>query len=139
MKQLLIVTALALAGTAQADSLASSASSAGSASSASVSDSIGTSSESSTRGGKVAAGDYRVVALAPMADGRWRVELQGAGDAAFVLRLPAAAGPLVVGETVTVLDRPYGYAFARGPARETFFVALAEGFTREHELKAVTL
>jgi hypothetical protein len=132
--------AAALTGPARADSLASSASSAGSASSASVSDSIQESSAAS-RGGKVAAGAYRIVAIAPAAAGRQRVELQSVQDPArrFALVLPVAAAPLAAGEVIEVQDRPFGYAFARGPARETFFVALAEGWQQDLDLKAVTL
>lgn len=134
------VLSAALVLPAAAESFASSASSAGSASSASVSDSIDGSSDSS-RGGKVAAGDYRIVAIAPAADARQRVELQSVQDAGrrFALVLPVAAAPLVVGELIAVQDRPFGYAFARGAARETFFVALADGWQHDLDLKAVTL
>lgn len=136
-----VAASAALALPAGAESFASSASSAGSASSASVSDSIQGSSQSSTRGGQVAAGEYRIVALAPLDGGRQRVELQSVQEAArrFALLLPVAAAPLAVGEVVAVHERPYGYAFARGPVRETFFVALAEGWVQDQDLKAVTL
>ena len=140
---ILVVAALAACALpAAADSLASSASSAGSTSSASVSDSIQGSSESSTRGGKVAGGEYRIVAIAPAGGAHQRVELQSVQEAGrrFALRLPVAAAPLAVGEVVAVHERPYGYAFARGPARESlFFVALAEGWAQDHDLQAVTL
>lgn len=143
MKSSMVVAMLAaLALPAAAESFASSASSAGSASSGSVSDSIQGSSESSTRGGKVAAGEYRIVAIVPAAGERQRVELQSVQDGArrFALLLPVAAAPLVPGEVVAVHERPYGYAFARGPARETlFFVALADGWVQDQDLKAVTL
>lgn len=142
MKSMVLTAVLALALPAAAESFASSASSLGSASSASVSDSIEGSSESSTRGGKVAAGEYRIVAIAPAAGERQRVALQSVQDGTrrFALLLPVAAAALVPGELVAVHERPYGYAFARGPARETlFFVALADGWVQDHDLKAVTL
>jgi hypothetical protein len=142
MKQtFVLVAALGLmTAAAAAESSASSASSAGSASSASVSDSIQGSSNSSTGGGKVAAGEYRVVAITAADAARQRVELVSEGGARFALLLPNAAAELRVGETVAVLERPYGYAFARGAAGgDTFFVALADGWVQDQSLKAITL
>jgi hypothetical protein len=141
MKRVVIFwAALGLAAAASAsESAASSASSAGSASSASVSDSIQGSSNSST-GGKVAAGEYRVVVIADADAKRQRVELAADGGARFTLLLPRAAAELRIGETVAVLDRPYGYAFARsGTAGGPFFVALADGWVQDRSLKALTL
>lgn len=145
MKQVhlgVVLAALLAAGPVAAESFASSASSAGSASSGSVSTSLEGSSESSTRGGKVAAGDYRIVAIAPAGEGLQRLELQPLQPIGqrFVLRLPVAAAALAEGEVIAVHERAYGYAFARGPAREAlFFVALADGWAQDHDLKPVGL
>jgi hypothetical protein len=132
---LLMTTAPALA-----ESLASSASSAASESVGSVSTSIGESSDSST-GGKVAAGEYRVVATAPAGAERQRLRLQAVDDAkrTFELLLPTRAAVLKVGDALHVLDRPYGLAFAHEPAGAPFFVALAEAWRDELGLRPVQL
>lgn len=126
---------------AVAESFASSASSAGSASVGSLSDSIGGSSDSSAGNGRVAAGGYRVVAAAMAADGRQRLQMQGVADggAAFELLLPTAAAVLAVGDLVDVQARPYGLAFARATAAEPFFVALADDWRSELDLRPVAL
>jgi len=124
-----------------AESLASSASSAGSASVGSLSDSVGGSSNSSAGNGRVAAGAYRVVATAPAGDGRQRLQMLAVADAAvsFELLLPTAAAALAVGDLVDVQARPYGLAFARTAAGEPFFVALADDWRSELDLRPVAL
>jgi hypothetical protein len=133
--------ALSVATACLADSLASSASSAGSASVGSLSDSITGSSDASSRGGRVAAGEYRIVAIAALAGDRQRLQLQAVADAhrSFTLELPAAAATLVVGEHIEVQDRAYGLAFARAATREPFFVALADSWRGDLDLRRVTL
>ena len=133
--------ALTAAAPALADSLASSASSAGSASFGSLSDSVNGSSDASSRGGKVAAGEYRIVAIAALPGERQRLQLQAVADAqrAFTLDLPVAAAVLAVGEHIEVQDRAYGLAFARAATREPFFVALADTWRGDLDLRRVTL
>ena len=119
----LVVAALVVAGVAlpaAAESFASSASSAGSASVGSLSDSIGGSSDASSGKQTAAAGEYRVLAVAPL-----------------------AAVTLAPGEHVAVQDRPYGLAFARvtdvANVAEPFFVALADDWRHDLDLRRVTL
>jgi hypothetical protein len=139
----LVVAALAagLSLPAAAESFASSASSAGSASIGSLSDSIGGSSDASSGRKTAAAGEYRILAIAPAADGRQTLQLQALADPArtFTLTLPMAAATLQVDEHIAVRDRPYGLAFARVDAPEPFFVALADHWQRELDLRRVTL
>ena len=132
-----VALAAALSMPALAESFASSASSAGSASIGSLSDSIGGSSDASSGRQTAAAGEYRILAIAPAADGRQTLRLQAVTDPArsFTLTLPMAAATLQVGEHIAVQDRPYGLAFARVDAPEPFFVALADDWQRELELR----
>ena len=135
----------AVAWPAAAESLASSASSAGSASVGSVSDSIGGSSHASSGKKTAAAGEYRVLAVAPLAGGRQAIELQAVDEAdrRFTLTLPEAAVTLSPGARVAVLERPYGLAFTQvrdeATAGEPFFVALADGWRHDLDLRRVTL
>ena len=137
---------------AAAESFASSASSAGSASVGSLSDSITGSSDASSKGGKVAAGEYRIVAIAALPGDRQRLQLQAVADArqAFTLDLPLATATLAVGEHIAVLDRAYGLAFARAVARavapgaavaapQPFFVALADTWRGDLDLRRVEI
>lgn len=135
---------LGLAAPAVADSFASSASSASSASVGSLSDSIGGSSDASSGQQTAAAGEYRVLAVAPLDGTRQAVQLQGVADPArrFTLTLPVAAATLAPGERVAVQDRAYGLAFARivgQAAAEPFFVALADDWRHDLDLRRVTL
>ena len=132
----------------QADSIASSASSAGSASLGSLSDSVHGSSTSSSGDKKVADGDYQVRAIAALADrpGMLRLTLQAPGaegDAgAFLLDLPQkalGAQGIAAGELVAVHHRPYGLAFARGPAHEAFFLVLDDDWHSDLDARALTL
>lgn len=133
--------AASLALPAAAESFASSASSASSASVGSLSESVGGSSEASSGRKTAAAGVYRILAITPVEPGRQAVQLLGLGDVpgGFTLTLPVAAAALQVGETIAVLDRPYGLAFARLAAAEPFFVALADDWRHELGLRRVTL
>lgn len=124
-----------------ADSAASSASEGVSASVGSVSTSLQGSSNSSAPYRPVAAGDYRVVAMDAVADGRVRLSLQplAGGDAGFALLLPAAAaaaGGVAAGAVVAVRDRPYGWAFAKAGA-EPFFLVLDDAWSGELRTRAL--
>jgi hypothetical protein len=144
----LVVAALLAAGVAlpaAAESFASSASSAGSASVGSLSDSIGGSSDASSGRQTAAAGEYRVLAVAPLDGARQDIDGQAGAVPArrFTLTLPVAAVTLSPGEHVAVQDRPYGLAFARVTERvaapEPFFVALADDWRHDLDLRRVTL
>lgn len=132
-----------------ATSLGSSASDAGSASLGSVSDSLtGSSNSSSGETKPVAAGDYRVVDVAAVAErpGMLRVRLQataqpGAGNE-FWLVLPEQAlaqRMLVAGDIVIASTRPYGVEFARADGangREAFYLVLADDWHKELDPRA---
>jgi hypothetical protein len=135
------VLAAGLVFPAAAESFASSASSAGSASVGSLSDSVGGSSDASSGNRTAAAGEYRILAIVPGQHGRQTLQLQAVAEPArrFTLSLPTAAATLQVGEHIAVQDRPYGLAFARVDAAEPFFVALADPWRHELELRRVTL
>lgn len=132
---------------AHADSIATSASSAGSVSSRQLSDSIGQSSDSSSKDRKVAEGEYKVLAVedaAGRADTQ-RLRLQpvrAEGGTEFFLYVPkqAIAGqPLRVGDHVLAQEREYGYEFARAENRQAFLLALKDDWHRELESRPVTL
>jgi hypothetical protein len=138
--------AAALAAPAFAESFASSASSAGSASSGSLSDSIQGSSNSSSPDKTVADGEYRIEGIAAVAEkpGFVRLHLQGVAPAGhtFFLDLPAptvAHAALAPGERVSARNRPYGIEFATAPARQTFFLVLADDWYRELPSNPVSL
>jgi hypothetical protein len=142
--------AAAVCAPALADSLASSASSASSASVGSLSDSISGSSNSGAGNNKpVAAGTYRIVETAALAQrpGRVRVKLEGSdgelADASFYLDLPQVtfdAQGLAAGDRIDVSQRAYGLAFARAEApREAFFLVLADAWYRELDARALKL
>jgi len=151
-KTVLAAAALLLgvaATSAQAGSSASSASSESvSVSLGSLSGSIKNSSESSSKSGGTAAGDYRIVDVAMVAEQPALVRLQlqavaGSGaEGEFTLTLPqevfARAG-LAAGNIVAAADRPYGIEFAQGQPRQPFFLVLADDWYRELQTRAVTL
>lgn len=150
LRSLVCAAALALVSAAAgaASSAASSASEGSSASVGSLSTSFEKSSDSSTGGKKVAAGQYRVVALTEPAErpGTLRVQLAAAdradGAADFVLLLPRAAaerGALAPGRGVQVSERPYGLEFATLDAgrAEAFFLVLDDAWHRELETRPV--
>ena len=158
------VLAAAASLSVQADTLgsaASSASSAGSASVGSLSDSVQGSSQSSGGDKKVAAGEYRVLAVT-LVDGpdagsgplrALRVQLErvppaaGGAEAAdtVVLRVPEkalGARALTVGDRVWVQERAYGLAFARADdsARtEPFFLAVTDAWRRDLAARPISL
>lgn len=145
------VAAALLAGAlplpARADSSASSAvSNSVSASVGSLSTSVERSSDSSSKGKNVAAGDYRVieVAAAPGREGQMRVRLQAvAGSGAegeFFLYLPPATlaqGGIATGQVVSARTRPYGVEFAQGEPRQAFFLLMADDWFRELRTRVV--
>jgi len=146
------VGSLLLAGPAPAASSASSAASeSASASVGSVSTSFERSSDSSTRGNHVAAGDYRVVEIVAATDrgraGRtdqMRLKLQAvAGSGAegeFFLYLPheaLAQGTLVGGAVVGARTRPYGVEFVHGKPPQAFFLLMADDWYRELRTQVV--
>lgn len=156
LSRLTLIAALATLSTAAfADSFtgssASSASSAGSASLGSLSDSLTGSSKSSTGNTKVADGDYRVVDVAELNDGRLQLRLRAADltttaahhDADVLLALPKAAlgqQGMDVGATVTARNRDYGLEFSRGQARkEPFFLVLHDAWFKELASQPVKL
>jgi hypothetical protein len=143
MRLALLLSFIALAaGSAQAESFASSAVGASSASVGSLSDSLRNSSASSTGGKQAAAGRYRVTEVAEAGAGRLQIGLQAdggqAGDAQYLtLTLPAqalAARALAAGDFVQATPRPYGTEFAYADTRGAFFLVLDD--TWYAELKA---
>jgi len=137
-----------------ASSTASSASSAGSASVGSVSDSLRSSSQSSAGPRQMAAGDYRVVAMADVQDrpGELRLTLQAQAsdtsstqtvpvtatgsqvNAQWELRLPkvlAEREGLAPGRLLRATPQPYGVSFALSDQPRPFFLVLADEWQRE--------
>src|SRR4051812_12005558 len=118
MTALIAVLAIGIGGTslpAFASSTASSAGSEGSsASSGSVSDSFGTSSDSSTK--KTTAGNYRVIEVAKVVErpGMRRLTLQPIADNSdensFFLYVPEQTlrqSPVAKGQVITASEKPY--------------------------------
>jgi hypothetical protein len=153
LRPTLAATALAVATfglPAWAASSASSASSeASSASVGSVSTSFESSSNSSTGGGKVAAGEYRVIQVAGgPAAGMQRVTLRAEGELPtgamreFVLVLPtvtAEKAQLAAGRAITAREQSYGMQFAAGEPRQAFFLVLHDDRLRELRMQPVSL
>jgi len=126
-------TALLATAPAQAESLVSSTASIASSTASSASDSLGASSNSSKRTDKVAEGEYRIEAVAALAErpGKLRLTLQHVardGDVGRVLLdLPAAAAEgLAAGVRLRVAQRDYGLAFTREHDAAPFFLVLAD-------------
>ena len=114
----------------------------------SLSGSVQQSSDSS--GGKTALieGDYRIVALAPVAErpGMLRMKLQAVAergaDAEFFLYVPQAAvdeAQLAQGHVVTARQRPYGFEFSKLETQRAFFLVLTDDWYRELQTNAVVL
>jgi hypothetical protein len=132
-----------------ASSVGSSISDSLTTSSGSVSDSIKGSSNSSSPDNKQVAGDYKVMAMAAVADKPGYVELHlmrvAAGTdtgAEIYLKLPreaVAQGHVDTGAVVTALQRPYGIEFATTQPRAAFFLALADDVVRDMKMAPVTL
>lgn len=131
-----------------ASSAASSASESASTSVGSLSQSVTRSSEASSGTEKTAEGDYRVrtVALLPDRPGLVQVTLQAVDrpgpQGALTLTLPqvtAERARLAAGGTVQVRQRAFGLEFAQGPAREAFFLAVADDWLRDLAARPVAL
>lgn len=132
-------------------STSSTASSAGSASVGSLSNSLEGSSNSSSRGDKVAEGPYRVieVAEAPARPGQVRVTLQAlnpAGDDGggeplnlYLPRQTALDQRLATGSVVHARARDYGFEFAQGNPRQAFFLVVRDEWMRELQTRPVSL
>lgn len=140
-----LVLTVPLAGTAFAESIASSASSTASASVGSLSDSLRGSSDSSARD-RTTAGDYRVVDVAAVADkpGVMRLTLQPVPAreeaSTLLLDVPQAVvqqHAVAAGTMVAARERPYGIEFAKGEPREPFFLVLADDWYRELHSRAL--
>ena len=152
LPKLPLLAAAALLGALCLPALAASSASSASSDSAStsvgsVSNSFGQSSDSSSKGKDVAAGDYKVIeiAAAPQRPGIARLRLQAANGGAggeFFLYLPqqtAQQSQLASGDTVTARERPYGLEFAKGPGGEAFFLVMDDAWYRELKTRVVTL
>lgn len=132
-----------------ASSVGSSVSDSLTQSSGSISDSVTGSSHSSSPDNKQVAGDYKVIAMAAVADKPGFVELHlmrvaaGADAGAEIyLKLPreaATQGHVAAGATVTALQRPYGIEFATTQPRAAFFLALADDVLRDTKMAPVAL
>ncbi|MCV2355294.1 hypothetical protein LNV09_14150 [Paucibacter sp. B2R-40] len=126
-----------------ASSTASSASEGASSAASSGSKSLEASSGSSTKGDKVAAGNYKIIDVAAAADrpGMVRVHLQAAADD-FYLVLPEPAfekSQLVAGQLVTARQHAYGLEFANHQTQQAFFLVLSDEWYRELDSRAVVL
>jgi hypothetical protein len=133
---------------AHAASSASSASSEGSsASSGSVSDSFGSSSDSSKGEKKIAEGHYRIVRVAEAGTtGKLQLTLaalDGTAGTTLELVLPAATvrqAALTEGDTLHARERSYGWALAAGTAaeaREPFFLIVHDAQRREFATRKI--
>lgn len=148
----LVAAALLVAAAATpclaASSAASSASDSITTSVGSISGSIQKSSNSSSKATGVAAGDYRIIDVATVADrpGLVRMTLTALAprgdDDEFFLYVPqdvAEQSRLAQGGIVTARQRPYGLEFADGSTRQAFFLVLSDELHRELQARAVVL
>jgi hypothetical protein len=94
----------------------------------------------------LAAGDYKIVAVAPARPGAVRLKLQpmthaGDGDALQLVVPQAAADQsrLATGQTVTVRLRPYGFEFTQGGGGQPFLLVLEDAWYRELQTQVVKL
>ncbi len=135
-----LATAATTATTAHAGSLAASSAAGGSSASAGSSASSDASSNSSGGAQRAAAGPYRIIDVAAVADRPGLVRLQllalhaDAGGAQHVLLLPQAVVDqhrLVAGRTVTARAQAYGTEFVDDSSRQAFFLVLSDGWQRE--------
>jgi hypothetical protein len=110
-----------------------------------VSDSFGASSDSSSKGDKVAEGDYRLIQIAAAGQpGRLRLTLQGTAGAAgtFVLVVPELTlqqAALTLGDSVTARARSYGWEFAAAATKEPFYLVLHDAQQREFSTRKLSL
>ncbi len=138
-----------LAATLGAPALA--ASSASSAVSDSLSTSVGVSSDSvrdSSRASsgppRVAAGDYKVIEVAAVAErpGRMQLVMQGPEGQALTLEVPNQTlvnTPVVAGQTLTARERAYGIEFTLAQTRKVFFLVLEDAWHRELQTRQVSI
>ena len=124
----------------------SSAADGSSASVGSVSDSFGSSSNSSNK--TVAAGDYKVTELVAVLDrpGMLRMKLQPVAgnnlEAPAFLYVPRQAlkqTPVKVGQVVAARTRPYGTEFTNSNTGKSFLLVLQDSWYRELQSTRVTL
>lgn len=148
LASLAIALGAAASPAAASSTAASSASEGGSASVGSVSTSFEKSSDSSSKKEKTAAGDYKVIEVAALAErpGMLRMKLQPVADSgedkAFFLYLPEQAlaqNPVAAGQVVSARERAYGMEFARADTGRAFFLVLHDAWYRELQSKAVVL
>ena len=133
---------------AVAGSLVGSSAAGGSSASSAASDSVGTSSDSSTRAVANLDGPYRIVDVAPVPErpGTVRVTLRALAaseqDETALLYLPQQTferAGLAPGGTITAQQRPYGVEFAHADTRRAFFLLLTDGVQRELRSNPVSL
>ena len=145
---LVVLIGLSTGQAQAASSAASSASESITTSVGSASGSLQTSSGSSTKGQRLAEGDYRIVAVvaAPEQPGSIRMKLLAVAgnneNNELFLTVPQAAfdnGRLAMGGTVTARKRPYGAEFANAETRQVFFLVLEDDWYRELRSNAVVL
>lgn len=145
---LALVASAALGPTAHADSSASLASDSASDSVGSLSTSLQQSSGSSSHGGGLAQGEYRIVEIAALAGqpGMTQLQLQAlarpGSEGRFALALPsttATRARLAAGQVLSVRERDYGLALARADEAQAFFLVLDDAWMRELRSKAVAL
>jgi hypothetical protein len=151
-----ILAGLVAAVPALAESSASTAASATSSAVGSLSNSLQGSSNSSSKTTTAAAGDYRIDAVTVAADrpGMVRLALQPLLPTderqafvqderqPFVLVLPqrtAEQEGLTRGDTVSARARPYGIEFSRTPARQAFFLVVADAWLHDLDARPVSL
>jgi hypothetical protein len=137
--------ALAASPALAASSASSAASEGASTSVGSSSTSIEQSSNSSSKGDKVAAGDYRIVEIVAAAEqpGKVRLKLRALqGEEAFVLVVTQAAaeqGRLAAGGLVTAKTRDYGTEFSVTDTQQPFFLVLHDAWRQELRTRPVTI
>lgn len=127
------------ASSAASDSLATSV--------GSVSDSLRGSSNASSPGKRTAAGEFRIVAIADVAQRPGRVSLAlepvaGNPNPAFTLELPqqtAQRAALAVGAAIVAKPRPYGVEFATVRDRQAFYLVLEDAWFHDLPSRPVTL
>jgi hypothetical protein len=144
-----LLSAAVAAPVMAASSAASSAVGGSSASVGSVSTSFQASSGSSSNN-KVAAGEYRIIDMAAVAErpGFLRLTLRavageaGAADTEFALIVPettVAQNGLAAGHVVSAKPRAYGTEFAIAATRQAFFLLVGDDWYRELQANPVVL
>jgi hypothetical protein len=151
LASLALVLASAATVALASSTAASSASEAGSSAVGSLSESFEKSSDSSSKKDKTAAGDYKLIDVAAVAErpGMLRLTLEPVVTAAapkaadnLILYVPArvmAQNPLAAGQVVSAKPREYGVEFARADTGRAFFLVLHDEWYRELQSNVVTL